>query len=95
MFALIATLVLLTNSAWVHARRGHDIIQRPRSTSCAGLGGSSTDTAPYKLTLAALNTTLPNSSKTGVPLALGWSASEGDEGTDDWDMSVSLALFQT
>lgn len=60
-------------------------------SSCAGLGEGATDTASYKFTLAALNTTLPNIE---APLVLGWSASEGDEEASDWAMSVSLACFR-
>lgn len=95
MFVLGSALILLTTSIMAHAWRGPDISHKAQAgMSCAGLGRSSTDTPTYALTLMATNTTLPNTNKVGVPLALGWCASESDVETRDWVMSVSLAIFQ-
>ena len=93
MFSSLSVFALLATSAWGHSRRLPGVKQEPRDTSCAGLGQGSTDTTSYGFTLAALNTTVPNSSKNGVSLVLGWSASESDEEDSDWDMSVSPVCF--
>lgn len=38
---------------------------------CTWAGGTSIASLPYNFTIAAVNTTLPNTNSTGVPLVLG------------------------
>ncbi|KAH9929161.1 uncharacterized protein B0H18DRAFT_1117524 [Fomitopsis serialis] len=68
MFAFASLLALLAAS--VSAMPNLSV--RQSGASCTGLADGSTDSPSYNFTLAAYNTSSPNSNSTGAPLVLGW-----------------------
>ncbi|EPT02257.1 hypothetical protein FOMPIDRAFT_1015350 [Fomitopsis schrenkii] len=87
MLDLASLLALLVATASAIPR----LPVRQQGASFAGLADGSTDSPLYNFTLAAVNTTLPNTNSTGAPLVLGWGPSGTSAAASAWAISTYAA----